>query len=99
MWRRTSAPRFRTSSGRALLGFALFALWLAFLAFYATGDLYCFDAATGRSGIDALNHCASHEPLGLPVSISDVWPLCSFAVVPVLLAAIWWPYRPWASRG
>jgi hypothetical protein len=43
----------------------LFVLWLAFLALYALGDDYCFDAATQRSGIDALGHCASHHPLGL----------------------------------
>jgi hypothetical protein len=94
----TSAPRFRTSSSRAVLGFALFALWLGFLAVYATGDLSCFDPATGRSGIDAFGHCASHHPLGLNVNISEDWPLWSFAIVPPLLAVIWWPYRPWRTR-
>src|SRR3954453_17864516 len=99
MWRRTSAQRFRTSSRRPLAGIALLVLWLAFLGAYATGSEYCFDPGTGQSGIDALNHCASHHPLGLPLVVSDNWPLLSFALVPALLAVIWWPYRPWRARG
>jgi hypothetical protein len=71
---------------------------MAFLAWYGSGDLYCFDPKTGRGGIDALDHCASHGPLGLKVAIPDAWPFVSFAVVPVLLALIWWPYRPWRGR-
>jgi hypothetical protein len=71
---------------------------MAFLAAYATGDNFCVDPATGRSGIDALDHCASHQPLGLGVTISDAWPLWSFVIVPLGLAVIWWPYRPWRRR-
>jgi hypothetical protein len=85
-------------SRRAIAGFIVFALWLGFLAFYSTGDTFCFDPATGRSGIDALDHCASHEPLGLDVAISDTWPIVSFAIVPGALAVLWWPYRPWRRR-
>ena len=83
---------------RAIAGVALLALWLAFLAAVATGHDYCFDPATGRSGIDALDHCASHHPLGLPVVIDDDVVLWSFLLVPVALAVVWWPWRPWRRR-
>ena len=73
----------------------MLAAWLAFLAALATGDNFCFDPATGFHGIDALGHCASHRPLGLPVTVSDEIALASFAVVPVALALLWWPWRPW----
>jgi hypothetical protein len=79
---------------RAIAGFALFVLWLAFLSLYLVGDSYCYDSATGNSGIDALGHCATHEPLGLPLVIGDGWAFLSFAVVPLALGMIWWPYRP-----
>jgi hypothetical protein len=82
---------------RAVSGFALLAAWLAFLAALATGDNVCFDPATGFSGIDALGHCATHAPLGLPVAIPDDIPIASFVVVPVALALLWWPWRPWRS--
>src|SRR3954451_24504929 len=109
MWRTMSGPRSRASSvsgsesARALAGVAVFVLWLSFLALFGSGDLYCFDETTGRSGIDALDHCASHHPLGLNVAIAEAWPLASFAVVPVLVAVLWWPFRPsrapgWATR-
>jgi hypothetical protein len=84
---------------RALTGFALLATWLAFLAALATGDNVCFDPATGFSGIDALGHCASHRPLGLPLTVADDLPLASFVVVPISLALLWWPWRPRRSRG
>jgi hypothetical protein len=80
---------------RAVAGFVLLAAWLAFLAALATGNDVCFDPATGRSGIDALGHCASHRPLGLGLTVSDDVPLASFGVVPVALALLWWPWRPW----
>src|SRR3954451_24062020 len=99
MWRTTSVRHFRTSSRRAIAGFGVFVLWLGFLALFATGDLSCFDPATGRSGIDALDHCASHHPLGLRMRISDAWPFWSFVIVPALLVVIWWPYRPRWRRG
>jgi len=73
----------------------LFVLWLAFLALYALGDDYCFDAATQRSGIDALGHCASHHPLGLPLVLQEDWAFWSFFGVLPLLAWVWWPWRPW----
>ena len=82
---------------RAVAGFALLAAWLAFLAALASGDNVCFDPATGLSGIDALGHCASHRPLGLPLTVSDDVALRSFVVVPVVLALLWWPWRPWRS--
>jgi hypothetical protein len=100
MWPTTSARHFRTSSAstrRTVAGVAVFVLWLAFLAAYGSGGLWCFDPATGRSGIDALDHCASHNPLGLNVAIRDTWPLASFLVVPPMLALIWWPHRPWRA--
>jgi hypothetical protein len=84
---------------RAIAGFGVFAAWLVFLAALATGDNVCFDPATGRSGIDALGHCASHSPLGLPLTVSDDMPLASFVVVPVALALLWWPWRPWRPAG
>jgi hypothetical protein len=37
-------------SRRAVAGFVLFALWLAFLAAFNSGNVYCFDKETGRSG-------------------------------------------------
>ena len=82
---------------RAVAGFVLLAAWLAFLAALASGDNVCFDPATGLSGIDALGHCASHRPLGLPLTVSDDVALGSFVVVPVVLALLWWPWRPWRS--
>ncbi len=80
---------------RAVAGFALLATWLAFLAALATGNDFCFDPATGFRGIDALGHCASHRPLGLPLTVSDDIPVASFVFVPVALAVLWWPWRPW----
>jgi hypothetical protein len=71
---------------------------MAFLAAYGTGDLSCFDPETGRSGIDALDHCASRNPLGFDIRIPDTWPYLSFVLVPLALAVIWWPYRPWGRR-
>jgi hypothetical protein len=82
---------------RAVAGVAVLATWLACLAALATGTYVCFDPATGRRGIDALDHCASHSPLGLPLSVSDNVPLASFVVVPIALALLWWPWRPWRS--
>lgn len=82
---------------RAIAGLVLLATWLAFLGALSTGHDYCYDPATGMSGIDALSHCASHHPLGLPVTVSDDIPDTSFVVVPPLLAVIWWPWRPWRS--
>jgi hypothetical protein len=69
-------------------------MWLAFLGALATGNNFCFDPTTGFSGIDALGHCASHGPLGLPVTVSDDVAVASFVVVPVALAALWWPWWP-----
>jgi hypothetical protein len=66
---------------RAVAGFALFATWLAFLAALAMGTNVCFDPDTGLGGIDALAHCASHRPLGLPLTVSDDVPLALFVVV------------------
>jgi hypothetical protein len=77
-----------------MAGFALLATWLTFLGALATGDNLCFDPATGLSGIDALGHCASHRPLGLPLTVSVDIPLASFALVPVALSVLWWPWRP-----
>jgi hypothetical protein len=82
---------------RAVGGLVLLATWLAFLTGLATGDNVCFDPATKLTGIDALGHCASHHPLGLPVTIPDDVPIASFIVVPAALAALWWPWRPWRS--
>jgi hypothetical protein len=89
----------RPARARAIAGLAVFVTWIAFLALYASGDLYCYDPGTGRSGIDALDACASHHPLGIHVTIADTWPFWSFAIVPLLLAVIWWPHRPWHRRG
>jgi hypothetical protein len=80
---------------RALAGFGLFVLWLAFLAVFLSGDTYCHDPATGETGIDALDHCVSHHPLGLSLDIEDDWPLWSFVVMPLALGVVWWPWRPW----
>jgi hypothetical protein len=80
---------------RAVSGLLLCVTWLAFLAALTTGDNVCFDPATGLSGIDALGHCASHAPLGLPLTVSDDVAIASFVVVPLALALLWWPWRPW----
>jgi hypothetical protein len=88
----------RRRNRRAIAGGALLALWFAFLAALATGHNYCFDPATGRSGIDALDHCATHHPLGLPVVIGDHAVLWSFVLMPAALAVLWWPWRPWRRR-
>jgi hypothetical protein len=76
----------------------VFVAWLAFLALYLGGDSYCYDPETGRRGIDAFGHCAAHDPFGLPLTLSDNLAFWSFAVVPLVLAALWWPYRPWRRR-
>ena len=78
---------------RAIAGFALFGLWLGLLALYLAGNSYCFDAASGRQGIDALGSCASHHPLGLPIVLSDELALSSLLLVPAMLVALWWPFR------
>jgi hypothetical protein len=72
--------------------------WFAFLAALATGDNTCLDPDTGLSGIDALDHCATHAPLGLPVTVADDVPLASFVIVPIALAVLWWPWRPWRDQ-
>lgn len=100
-------PRFESHRGRradrrvnrrAIAGVALVALWFASLAALSTGHNYCFDAATGRTGIDALDHCATHHPLGLSVVIDDHAVFWSFVLVPAALAVLWWPWRPWRRR-